>query len=200
MYLPLESADGKTAYPDGRTPETSAEEQHEILRSIQAFQEWLGDLQQNAMVSVVPGSSIVQVLEPATNTFCVGIVEGRIFLGIHRTQMQWFCGLPWLHVAIRRGSRSLNFVCEEATVQGITVPYFALAFKLGSGKIISMLQRYHFLDVREVEIDAEGHIDSVSTAVLTTIRIVLVDDDRNVRVLLAGRGGRTFSNRSIFRS
>lgn len=171
-----------------------------MVIAIQLFQTWLLDLQRRKLALVEsPDSRILHINQEVTKRFCVGTAEDHIFLGIPTEEMSWFQNLPWLHVALKRGSSRINLVSEQTTIQNVTAPYFALALHVDNSQKISILLKNKNLHIREVSVDEHGVVNGVSKKVCFTITIICVDEDSNVASLLGKRGGRSFTNRSVFR-
>lgn len=174
---------------------------HPILMSVQCFQSWLQFISRKHQVDFNHSDkSIIHINENISRRFCLGIAENRIFLGIQPNEMKWFKGIPWLHVALRKNSQKINIVCEETTIDNVTIPYFAIALNTSSAEKINKLTKYHYLDVRLIQLDASGTVRGVSQFVSTTLSIIVVNEDENLISLLADKVGKSSSNRSKFRS
>lgn len=170
------------------------------VAAIQLFQHWILDLQKNNMAHVnrdMP--NILNIRHDTSERFFVGIADSHIFLGVPTEEMSWFQGLPWLHVALKKGSDRLNIVSEETTIQNVTLPYFALALHVNNPLKIKTLLNNKNLHIREIELNQYGAVTGVSQSVAFTITIVCVDDDKNIAGLLEKRGRKSFTNRSVFR-
>lgn len=169
----------------------------EILLAILEFQRWLLDLRRQNLLTNPNDKMIAHVGESITRRFCIGSASNRIFMGVGVQEMSWFRHLPWLHVALCKGSNRINLVVAETTVQGITTPYFALSLEAGSPERIRELSKFHYLDIREVEISEAGSI-SVSRNLQRTIDVVIVQDESTIQNLVADKVGKTYSQRSKF--
>lgn len=163
--------------------------------AIGSFQSWLLNLRRKKL-AVNIGIGVISIAEVVTSRFCIGLAGGRIFLGVQADELDWFSGLPWLHVALKKGSPNINIVNEETTLQGVTLPYFCLSLSTGNQDKIGLICKKRFVDVREIKMDSSGHVTGVSTTVARTIPVVMVESDENLNCLLAGRGGKTFTHRS----
>lgn len=151
ISIPLQSDIGQPII----LPKLKEGECHPILAAIQEFQSWLLNIKRKNLVSKEPSGDklIVRLSEDVSRRFCLGVAEERIFLGIQPLEMRWFQGLPWLHVAIKKGSKSLNLVGEETTLDGITLPYFAIALCADNSEKFLKLIKTRYLDVREISLD-----------------------------------------------
>lgn len=172
---------------------------HPIMHSMQLFQRWLLELRQAGMASTTM-DRVVDIELAATRSFCIGVAENRIFFGLQAAELAWFLGLPWLHVAVRRGGQNITFVCEESTVGDVALPCFALALKTESREKVALLTRQHYLDVRRIEVGVNDEVTSVSRRVLGTVDIQIVENERSLEGLLAGKYMTGYTNRSVFRS
>lgn len=193
---PLETPPNRNALPPG--PEMR-EPVHPILSSMQLFQEWLLDLRRMGMANTTE-DRIVDIELAATRSFCIGVVGSRVFFGLQQREMNWFQPLPWLHVAVRRGGQNITFVCEETTVNGVVLPCFALALKTDMREKAALISRQHYLDIRSIEVGDDAEVRAASRNVLATVDIVVVDDDRSLAGLLAGKYMTGHTNRSVFRA
>lgn len=180
-------------------PSAPAAGGHPVLEAIASFQSWLLGLKRQRLAGSPDDSRIVRIEEEVARRFCIGIAEGRVFLGVQEKEMAWFSGLPWLHVALRRGSKNINVVSEESTVQEVTLPYFALALCADSKDKVDLLSKNHYLDIRGIEVDAGGTVLGVASKITMTLNVVLVEKDETIDSLVADRRGRSSTNRSVFR-
>lgn len=174
-------------------------QEHPILVAVSEFQSWLLDLRRSQLANTEGDPHVVRIDEQVARRFCVGVAENRVFLGVQARELCWFQGMPWLHVALRKGSQNINVVSEQTTVQGVTLPYFAIALRADNREKISLLSKYHYLDVREIEAGPQGEVLGVSCAITMTLTVALVEQDETIEDLLARRGGKSFTNRSVFR-
>lgn len=171
-----------------------------MILAIQQFQMWIFDLQRKSIAYLEPGAGhILHIKHDVMQRFFLGIAESHIFLGIPSDEMLWFQDIPWLHVALRKGSDRLNIVSEETSIQNVILPYFALAFHVDNDKKINMLSRNKNLHIREISLDQYGDVIGVSQRISFTISIVNVEDDRNITGLLFGKEMSSSTNRSVIR-
>jgi len=183
--------------PDSQqaTAETAAH-----ISVLERFQSWLIGLRYGGMARA-EAEHIVSVDPEVTRRFCVGLVDGRLFFGVQEPELSWFRDLPWLHVACRRGGTRMSFVTEECVVSGATIPCFALSFLSDHREQIALISRYHYLDIRVVEprTGPEEGLISISGSVLTTVDVVVTEDESCLPGLLAGRSPGGHKNRSVFK-
>lgn len=173
---------------------------HSIVQATHALQKWLHDLEGHGLARAANSERIIVIAEAAAARFCLGIKDNRTFFGAQTNELSWFGGLPWLKVALRKGSNRINFVCEQVTVGSMTLPAFALAFQTPSTDRVNELTRYHVLDIRHIDIDQAGRVRSVAPDLTTTIDIDVVEDDTTMVGLLAGQMMTGHTNRSVFRT
>lgn len=173
---------------------------HSIVRATHGLQAWLHDLDARGLSRSTESPRIVVIDEAAAARFCLGIMDGRTFFGVQKEELHWFGGLPWFHVALRKGSNRLNFVCEQTSVGKMTFPAFALAFLTQSPGRLIEISRLQRLDIRPIEIDDAGRVQSVSRDRATTVDIQIVESDETLDGLMAGRLMTGHTNRSAIRS
>jgi hypothetical protein len=163
------------------------------------FQIWLNKMRESGLATS-KGERIVGISEQGTRQFALGIAGDRVFIGIGGPEAAWFKGLPWLHVAIKKDTPFLNFVSEETMLNGTLFQSFAVCFAADDAQKTNHLAKCHFLDVRQVVMGPNGVVTAVHSQVLSTIDVVIVEDDKSILSLLDGKQSNGFTNRSRFKS
>ena len=170
-----------------------------LLDGLAIFQNWIMELRRNGL-AFNNASLILDIDESIARRFCIGIAEDRLFFGVQEGEIGWFGAIPWLHLAVKVGTKNISFVTEEIVFGDSLIPPFALTMKTDSREKAQMLTRMHYLDIRKVRVDQEtGFVSQISKNIITTLDVVSVEDDRSMEGLIAGRDPRG-RNRSVIRS
>lgn len=144
--------------------------------------------------------NILRISSRASSGFCVGTREQRWFLGVGAKDLGWFLGLPWFHIAIKRGSTNLNLVCEQLVLDTLLLPAFCISLHASKPGSFDELSRHHLVDVRESSLDEAGRPGRCGQSILRTIDVRVTDDESTMNGLLAGKFMTGHTNRSVFRS
>lgn len=170
-----------------------------MATALQMLQNWILGLRKTGLASTT--SDQVITIEPAaTRRFCIGIVESRVFFGVQMSELEWFQTLQWLHVAVRASGTKLSFVSEQTSVEGNTIPCFALSLETGDRALISKVANQSYLDVRKIGMDESGNVNSISKKIFFTISIVLTKEEHTIDGLMCKKFMTGYANRSPMRT
>ena len=173
----------------------------QMSNGVRAFMKWFGG-QRKSHGIVMTSDTMLQVQDDLRSQFSVGMYDMRYFLAIPFECRDWFCEMPWLHVAISNSNSVLSLVCERSRLPEVSLPEFALNFSIESKGIIKMMSNYHYLDVRIItekqSVDNTGRQKIlVSRDVYLTMDIRVVGGEGTFLSLLDGRNPYGFKNRSV---
>lgn len=165
------------------------------------LQRWIDDLIQSGDAQKADiDPNILRIGKRASSSFCVGTRDSRWFIGVAATDLTWFLGLPWFHVAIKRGSAHLNLVCEQLVLDSLHLPAFCISLHSSKPGSFDELSHHKLIDVREASALGGGRFNSFGSAILRTIDVRVTNDESTMNGLLAGKFMTGHSNRSVFRS
>ncbi len=145
-------------------------------------------------------TNIVRISSRASSAFCVGTRDQRWALGVNSKELSWFLGLPWFHIAIKRGSTNLNLVCEHLHIDSLHLPAFCISLRASKPGSFDELSRHSLIDVREAFSATSGRLGKLGDSILRTIDVRATEDESTMNGLLAGRVMTGHTNRSVFRS
>lgn len=187
--------------PPPATSGLLAESDGSISACVSALQEWLSTLSQRGhAVAIGSGERIIRIDQAASSRFCLGLHNGFAFIGVAATELFWFRGLPWFHLAIKRGSPRLNLLCEHVSQDDFRLAPFCLSLTASNLALLAGLYERKLIDVREIHVSSSGSVTGVSNSVVRTIDIRIVTDDSTIEALKGGRLMTGHTHRSVVRS
>lgn len=142
-----------------------------ILNSLREFQAWIFDLKRAGMVTTTD-DIIIHVDESITKRFCIGIHDNKFFFGMQEPELVWFRGFPWSHLAAKKTSKKIYFVCDEQIIMENKLPSFALSFQPDSPQKIGLITSRPFIDIRKININEHGEVVGVSKEVVCRIQVI----------------------------
>lgn len=182
------TASGSPAVPE--SVDQAALPREQDAAKLRAFSAWFGRERSEGNI-VMSGENMLDVGPALSRRFTIGMHDMRYFIGIPQDVKEWFSAMPWLHVALPRGSAALSLVCERVRYPGASMPEFALTFEVAAAALIKMLSNYHFIDVREIvpssKEDQAAGVVYIGRDVLMTLDIRVVDGGQTFLTLLDGR-------------
>lgn len=156
-----------------------------LISGLAAFQNWMATLRRDGMATS-ERNMVIDIDDDIARRFCIGIAEDRLFFGVQELEAEWFGALPWAHLAIRSASKNISFVTEEISLSGYDIPAFAIAMRADSQERARILSRVREIDIREVRLDeTSGFISRVSRVALTTVPVIVVEDNREIDALIS---------------
>jgi hypothetical protein len=173
----------------------SAQKDAPAASCLLGFQEWIADLRRGGLAKST-SNMVIGIDEVVARRFCIGLAENKVFFGIQDRELEWFSGLPWLHVAVKKGGKKMAFVSEETTAGGVSLPSFAISFEAGDK--VGLISRCQYLDIRKIEVNDDGCVVAISKRILTTVDVYHVIDDESIAELRGGRITSGYSTRSPY--
>lgn len=165
------------------------------------LQRWIDDLLQCGEATRTDlDPNILRIGKRASSSFCVGTRDNRWFIGVAASDLAWFLGLPWFHVAIKRGSTHLNLVCEQLVLDCLHLPAFCISLHSAKAGSFDELSHHKLIDVRVASALGGCRFNSFGSEILRTIDVRVTNDESTMNGLLAGKFMTGHSNRSVFRS
>ena len=128
--------------------------QVQLGRAIDSFKDWFG-AQHRAGWIALPSSGQIDVLQPLSHQFCLGMKELRFYIGMPLICIEWASTLPWDCVLVSPDQGRLSLLCDATRVDKDDLPAFSLNFNVGMAEYLAEVVNSLYLDIRGAELSPD---------------------------------------------